>query len=344
MHPVFENRKSTSIRLRFIVGLFAVALVGGVLSACGSGSQDGRQKVTFVLDFNVLGRHALFFTALKKGYYADEGLDVEFQKSSGSADTIKTLSAGRAKLGYADAATLAVVKGQQAAPVKLTAVVYQNAPYGIYALAKSGIKEPKDLQGKTMADGAGSSVTAMFSAYAQLAGIDPKTVKHTVADPSTLVSLLASGRVDAIGQNVMGAALIRKSVEGKEVTELKYSDAGLKVYSNGILATDSVLKNDPELVRKFVRATIKGMKYAFANPEEAGKIFHGYHPEIDADIATAETKVVAGLAQTPDTDTNGLGHIDPALLKSTISVVEKSFDMKEEVTVDSMYEAGFVTK
>lgn len=323
-----------------------MVLIGSGLAACGTDQGEGEggenREITFMLDFNFLGRHSFFYTALDKGYYEDEGLDVTFQKSGGSADTIKTLASGNAPLGYADAATLAVTKGQQAAAVKLVAIVYQLPSQGVFALKENGIEEPKDLEGKTMADGAGSSVTAMFPAYAEQAGIDPSKVNHTVADPSTLVSLLVSGQVDAIGQNVMGQPLIEHSAQGKEVTRLGYGDAGMDFYSNGIIASEDTLENDPELVRSFVRATLKGMEYAFENPDEAGEIFNSHHPEIDAEIAAAETEIVAELAQTPDTDANGLGHIDPDRIESTISVVEGSFDMQQDVTVDSMYADGFI--
>lgn len=340
----WRGRRGARGQIRTVLSVAAVGAFVAVLAACGGGSASSNgKKVQFSLDFNILGRHAFFYTALDKGYYKDVGLDPQFHKSGGSADAIKAVSSGNAQLGYADAATLVVAKGQQENPVKLVNVVYQTAPYGIFCLKNRGISKPKDLEGHTIADGPGSSVTAMFPAYAKLAGIDLSKVKHTVSDPSTLVSLLATGKVDCVAQNIMGAAVIDQNTD-QPVTELKYSAAGLKTYSNGIIATESTLQNDPELVRKFVAATTRGMKYAFAHPVEAGEIFHKYNPTIDASVATAETKVVASLAETPVTKRRGLGYIDPATMKNTIQVVKQSFDMKRNVAVKEMYQSGFLPK
>lgn len=302
-----------------------------------AGAEKAKQKAVFVTDFGFNGRHSYYYVALEKGYYADEGIDLTIERGGGSADAIKQVAAGRAQLGFADAATLVVSRGNDDVPVKMVAAIYQKPPQAIFALSDKGIKGPKDLEGKTLADAAGSAVPAMFPAYAKAAGIDAKKVKWTVADSAALPTLLSTKRVDGIGQFVVGEPLLNKAVEGKQLTRLSYADAGLDYYGNGIVASESILQKDPELVKKFVRATLKGMETAFANPEEAGRIFNKYHSEIDPKIAAEETKLVADLAKGGG---GAMGSIDPARVQSTIDVVSQAFDLKGDVTPEQVYASG----
>jgi NitT/TauT family transport system substrate-binding protein len=112
-------------------------------------------------------------------------------------------------------------------------------------------------------------------------------------------------------------------------------------YGNGIIATDNTIATKPYIVRRFVAATIRGMKDAFARPDDAGRIINKYHPAIDVAVAEGETKAVAELAQVKDRE---LGLIDPARVEETINVVKTVFKLKAPVAVNEVYAPGFVSK
>lgn len=302
---------------------------------------QGRERVIFTTDFGFNGRHAYYFVALDKGYYRAAGLDVEIVRGGGSADAIKQVAAGRALLGFADAATLALARGNDNVPVKLVAVVYARSPLAIYALRDSGIQRPRDLEGRTVADTAGSAVPAIFPAYAKAAGIDRNRVRWIVADSASLPGLLASRRVDAIGQFIVGEPLLRKRVAPRELVRLAYADVGLDFYGNGIIAADDTIKARPGLVRAFVGATTRGMEDAFRDPAEAGRILAKYHPEVEADIGQGETEAVHELAVTRVTQQHGLGYIDRLRVWKTIEVVSGAFHLTRPVQVEDLYAPGF---
>ena len=113
----------------------------------------------------------------------------------------------------------------------------------MFALADSGIKAPKDLEGKTLADSAFSAIPLIFNAYAPAAGIDVKKVKWITAEVSSLPSLLATGRVDGIGQFTVGEPLLADAVKPKKLVRFAYKDAGLDYYGNGIVATEEVRRD-----------------------------------------------------------------------------------------------------
>jgi NitT/TauT family transport system substrate-binding protein len=232
-------------------------------------------------------------------------------------------------------------RGNDQVPVQLVAIIYAKAPHAIFVLANSGITNPKDLEGKTLADTAFSAMPKLFPAYAKAAHIDASKVKWVVATSTALPGLLCTGRVDGIGQYVVGKPLLAQSCAPKKIRALTYAAAGLNIYSNGIIASEETIKNHPKMVHEFVTATLEGLKYAVAHPEEAGKIMHKYHREVSAEIATDETKIVGTLMHQPG---DPLGYVDPKKMETTVDVVSSAFHLKHSVQPVKVYAAGFVPK
>ena len=234
---------------------------------------------------------------------------------------------------------MVLARGNDAIPVKLLAIIYASPPHAIFTTADRGIKVPKDLEGKTLADSAFSAIPVIFKAYAQAAGVDASKVIWISAESAALPSLLATGRVDAIGQFTVGEPLLADTVKPKAIVRFAYKDAGLDYYGNGIVATEATIKDNPDMVKAFVRATLKGMRDAFANPAEAGAILNKYHKQISPEVAQGETELVRELATVPG---QRMGVIDQARIKSTIDIMEKSFPVKTAVAPQDMFVPGFV--
>jgi NitT/TauT family transport system substrate-binding protein len=321
--------------MSLLARFFALAVSAAAL---GSGAAHATD-VNFITDFGYNGRHSYFYVALDKGYYKSEGLNVTILRGQGSIDAIKKVASGAATIGFADAGALALARSNDSIPVKLLAIVYAKPPHAIFALADSNIKTPKDLEGKTVADSAFSAIPLIFNVYAQATGIDPKKVKWVSAESASLPSLLATGRVDAIGQFTVGEPLIEASVKPRKLVRLAYKDGGLDYYGNGIIATEQTIKDNPDLLKAFVRATLKGMRYAFANPAEAGAVMNKYHKQISPEVAAGETELVKELADRPGSP---MGAIDEERIKQTIDIMAKSYPMNQPVNPKDMYAPGFL--
>jgi NitT/TauT family transport system substrate-binding protein len=320
--------------IRCSLGLAALAVVA--LSSVNGFAAD---KVTFVTDFGYNGRHAYYFVALEKGYYARENLEVNIVRGQGSADAVKQVAAGTAQLGFADTAAVILGRGNDQIPVKLVAIVYAKPPHAIFVLKDSGISKPKDLEGKKIADTAFSAVPKLFDAYAKAAKIDGSKVTWLVASSDTLPGMLTTGRADGIGQFTVGEPLLSKNAAPKQVLALSYADAGLNLYGNGIIASDNLIKSNPDLVRRFVRATMAGLRDSIANPQQAGEIMHKHHRQVDVDIAVGETKIVAGLTEQPGLP---LGTLDAQQMKNALDIVGSAYQLKNPVTPEDLYAPGFV--
>jgi NitT/TauT family transport system substrate-binding protein len=326
----------TMIRCGIKSALLILAAIGAFAAA--PRHAVAADKITFVTDFGYNGRHAYYFVALDKGYFAAQNLDVDIVRGQGSADAVKQVAAGTAQLGFADTAAVVLGRGNDQIPTKLVAIVYAKPPHAIYVLKESGITKPKDLEGKKVADTAFSAVPKLFAAYAQAAHIDAGKVTWLVASADTLPGMLTTSRADGIGQFTVGEPLLAKAAAPKEIFALSYADVGLDLYGNGIIASDSTIKSNPDLIRRFVAAAMQGLRDAIANPAEAGAIMHKYHREVDVDIATGETKIVSTLTGQP------LGVIDPARAQKSLEIVGSAYTLKYPVKPDDIYAPDFVAK
>lgn len=300
-----------------------------------------QQKIVFLTDAGPLGRHSLFFAAKEKGYYKAEGFDVEILGGRGSAATIREVAAGAAMFGFADAGTLVLSRANENVPVKMIGIVYARAPHALMALKSSGIAGPKDLPGRTLADTSASSNYILFSAYARANGVDPNSVKWVFTDFNSLPGLLVTKQVDAIGQFVMGQPMLQQRAPNDPVVVLSYKDAGMEFYSNTVIAADTTIQSKPDLVKAFMRATQKGMQDAFKNPDEAAQLMRKSLPLLDEKIIAAETKHVAELATTPETQRDGLGVLDAGKVTRTIEMMGANFKLNRVPTLE---EVAYIAK
>ncbi len=324
------------IACKVLASLVTILSTGSVVIAQPVGAAD---KVALITDAGFLGRHAYYFVAIDKGYYKAAGLDVTVIRGQGSAEAIRQVASGNAAFGFADAGSVVLARANDNLPVRVVAIVYAKPPHAIYALKESGISKPKDLEGRKIANPAGGAIPKMFPAYAKAAGIDESKVTWVVASSEALPGLLALGRVEAIGQFTVGEPRLKKEAAPKELVELTYAAAGLDFYSNGIVASENTIKSNPDLVRRFVFATLRGLKDTLDNPQQAAETMQKYHREIDVGMAAAELVKVRELAVIPNST---LGAIIPKRAQSTVDVVAGAFDLKRPVTAQDVFEAGFV--
>ena len=181
----------------------------------------------------------------------------------------------------------------------------------------------------------------MFGAYAKAAGIDASKVTWVIAGSDALPGMLSLSRVDGIGQYTVGEPLLKKAAAPKDIVQLAYSDVGLDYYGSGIVAMESTLQTNPDMVKRFIAATLRGLKDAMANPKEAGEIMHKYHRQVDEGVARDETVKVGQLATVPGTP---LGSIDSTRLQRTIDIVAGAYTLKNPIKPDDIYAPGFVPK
>jgi NitT/TauT family transport system substrate-binding protein len=329
--------------MRPIVGaLGGAALLAGTAAPAFA---QGHAKVVFSLDFIPLGRHAPWYAALAEGYFAAEGLDVSIIPAQGTAQVIQAVEAGTANIGFVDVPSVVIARAN-GSKLKMVAVNYEKAPYAIFSLSTgANVTQPKQLEGLNLGSGAGSFTPKIIQGFMAQHGLDPaKLTISNVAPPARATTLL-SGQIPAIEFFVMSKPGLEAGAKGAnaELRTLLLADHGLELYANGIATTDDYLAKNPDVVKRFVRAGLKGWKFALANPEKAAADQLKYIATLKPDGIVAEIKIIADLAVTPATKKNGLGWFDPAKMKSNVDFVAKYIGLSGPAPAAAdIYATGFL--
>lgn len=305
----------------------------------------GADKALFSLDWVIQGFHAPYFVALEKGYYKRNGLDVGIQRGFGSADTLKRVGAGSSAFGFADSASLVAARSQ-GTQVKELAVIYDRSMFAIYSLEGSGIRKPKDLEGKTIADSGSGGVYVVFPAFAAKNGVDAGKVKWQIMAPPLILSSLLAGKADAAAfYAVSGPVVSRKAAEiGKKAVPLYYSDWGIDVYSNGLVARDALIRDNPDLAKRFVDATMRAAAWSVENPSEAVGLFSKLHPDLDKSLSRDAWAVAMDHLLTNTAKKHGIGYMTRDKMTFTRDLMTKYMKLKQVVPVEDLYTNQFLPK
>jgi NitT/TauT family transport system substrate-binding protein len=268
------------------------ALAIGLAFASGLAAAQGT-PVTFQLNWMAGGPNAGFSAALVEGYYKDAGLDVKIVQGNGSANTAQLVANGRAQLAYADAVAVSqlIAKG---APMKIIATIYQSNPNAVMALKKTGIKSVKDLAGKKVGVPSGSSQTTMLPLLLKSNNLKESDINMIDMPVASMVPALLQGQVDAVLGSI-DAYQIQAESQGAQLDVYRFADHGVPTVSTSIFASNDYLKSNPDVVRKFVAASLKGWAFAIDNPDKAIKDTKVVFPEVNEKLAAAELAAIGPL-------------------------------------------------
>jgi NitT/TauT family transport system substrate-binding protein len=321
--------------------LLAAALAAACVMTTAARAQE--QDIKFVLDFISLGRHAPWYVALGKGYFKDEGLNVTIVPSKGTADAIRSVATGTTPIGFIDVPSL-VAAGSAASMIKIVAANYQKPPYCIFSLNPgANIDSPKKLANLELGSSSASFVPRIWAAIMEMNGVDSRTLKIVNIDAAARLPMLASRKVPATDLFIMSEPAIRRAITDATPVCLFAGDLGLEIYANSIGVHEDFLKKNPEAVKKFVRAALRGWKDTFANPQEAAQIQLQHVKALDPQIIVEEIAVLRRVAITPEVQANGLGYISRERMKNTVDFINKNVEVPgEKLTVEQIYVPGFL--
>lgn len=272
------------------------AWVAGALVAClGSvaGGATAQTPVTFQLNWVAGGANAGFAAAVEEGFYKKAGLDVKLVQGNGSGNTAQLVASGRSEIAYADAVAVSqlIAKG---APMKILSTIYQSNPNEVMALKKAGIKKIGDLRGKKVAVPSGSSQTTMLPLFLKANNLTEADVNLINMPMTSMVPSLLQGQVDAI-LGSMDAYQIQAESQGAELDTYRFADYGVPTVSTSIFANDTYIKEHPDVIRKFIAASLEGWSFALDHPEKAVKDLKTVFPEMNEALAARELAAITPL-------------------------------------------------
>lgn len=281
---------------KYISIALAGALMLTTLSGCSKKeekSADGGEKVTVVLDWTPNTNHTGLYTALENGYYKDQGLDVEIvQPPEGGAASL--VASGKADFGisYQEEVTYAKTSDDPL-PIKAIAAVIQHNSSGFASPKDKNIKTPKDFEGKIYGGWGSESETAAIKAVMEKTGADFDKV--TIADIGQDDFFTATTNSVDFAWIYEGWDVVQAKLKNFDLNfiPLNQFDKRLDYYTPVIISNETLLNDNPELAKKFMKATTEGYQFAIDNPEEAAKILVKHAPEINEELAIESQKFLA---------------------------------------------------
>lgn len=224
-------------------------------------------KVTFRTDFIPSGGYAPFLYGLEKGYFKDEGIDLNLQYGSGSSTTASALAAGKADLGIVSGYVLpqAISKG---APITGIGIYIGQADNGFFVPKSSKITSIKDFVGKTIVIPSGTTNQAIMPAVFALSGVKPSSVKQLDVGFNTVYSSYFTGKGQILSAPLGDANdIVQSSLPSNFIN---VSSIGLKEpFGSYLVAYNPFLKSHPEVVADFLKALYRSMAAAEADPAAA---------------------------------------------------------------------------
>jgi len=241
------------------------AIIGLAIVATPAFAAD---KVILLLNWYVYGEHAPFYYGVDKGLYAAEGIDLEIQEGRGSGVTAQAVAAKTATFGYVDVPTMMriAIKG---APLVTTGVLLQKTPMSVMALADKNIRKPDDIKGKTVAMTPGGSNEQIWPLFLKKVNLKEGDFKTVSGDANTKVNAVINGQADMVLGYPMDQGMKILDATGKRVYAIKFADYGIELVSSGIVAHKDTVKDNPDLVRRFMRASSKAVEGAVKDPQGA---------------------------------------------------------------------------
>lgn len=313
-----SNRRRYEVDRRSVLkgGAFTLAAFGSGISLLLPRRSEAAAKVVVKYDWLMSNGQIGDIVALDKGFFAEQGFEVEFSPGGPNSATVPPVVTGQAALGqFSDSAQLLLARAS-GVPIKIIACGFRMAPFAFYSLPKAPIRTVQDMIGKRI----GIQPTARYVLDAILVKnqIDPSQL--TITNIGFDMTPLVADQVDAVTGWITNTQAL--SVIGPDRIDLMMGDTGLPSYANVYFATDEAVAGNAETLAKFISAVAKGWAWTHENPEEAVKITVAAYPQLDLAIELQTIGRILSLSFDASTAKDGWGTFDPAAIGEQIAVYD----------------------
>lgn len=300
------------------------------------------------LNWMYYGSHAGFAYGKDKNIYKDAGIDLDIRSGNGSGSAHRLVANGDSTFSYGSCGSM-VKLASEGAPLISIAVIDAMGTEAVLVRPDAGVKDIKDLKGKTLLTTANAGVNTFFPIVLANAGLSEADIKLTNVPDGALVSSYLQKAGDAVG---MLGGLDDKPAEikangGEPPVSFPYSSFGVNQVGYCIVAHKDTVKNNPDLVKRFVKATLKAYKETEANPEAAvasmGDIVGGtMNEEAGKTQALEVLKVTLGILYSAANKDKVLGMNMESDWADMVALMKKYNDLAADADPKSFYTNEFI--
>lgn len=278
-----------------ILSLFLIMVLIVIFAGCSSQKQQAKKeeltKVTIMLDWTPNTNHTGLYVAKDKGFYQEQGLDVEILQS-GAPGPAQLVAAGQIDFGVSYQEEVTNARAADIPLVSLAAVIQHNTS-GFASLKEDNLTRPSNLEGKRYGGWGSPAEHAVIEAVMVKDQADPKTVEFVDIGAADFFSIIGK-QVDFTwifyGWDGIQAGLKDIPIN---IIMLKDFDEALDYYTPVIITSENNIKENSEVVKKFMKAASQGYEFAIKNPQESAQILLANAPELDKNLVVESQKWLA---------------------------------------------------
>lgn len=329
-----------------ILALVLLLLVGTFHPLFAAGEKEvvpgALEKATFRLNWRATGPHVAYYMGFERGYFRDEGIDLAINEGTGSITTAQLIDNKSDTFGLADAAALipGIEKGM---PIVCVGMVTPKTSLAVVARRDSGVTRLKDLEGKRLAVTAGDALTQIWPAVVSVNNLDANRINLVYVDAAAKVPVVLENKADALLGSSADQSFILEG-QGVPVVSLDFADHGVNVLNLGIWVHRDMIRENPELIRKFLRAIKRSLEEYVRDPDTAVDMMLRAKPDLDPVVTRNQAKAYLVQLTSPNCPDAELLYNCPKDWDQTLNIMKEYRGMEIKLGPADYYSNEFVPK
>jgi len=303
-------------------------------------------NVRLTLDWAPQPHQSPWFMAADKGHFQREGLNVSIDRGFGSGDAMSKVAAGAYDIGLGDPNLLAQWNTANPALKLTTVFLYMDrGMHSMVTLRSSGIKSLQDMAGKKIATLNGDIIRPMWNVLARVNNIDSSRIEWLTVQPALRDALLARGGADAVTAfaSTTYFNLLALGQKPEDIVLFPISEHGFELLGNGIIVTAAYAQRNPETIRRFLRATMAGMRDALSDVPGAVQAVARRDPTINPQVEADRFRFMIERAiVTPHVKAEGVSVVAPERLAKLNALLTEAFELPAARPVEELYTDAFL--
>jgi NitT/TauT family transport system substrate-binding protein len=308
---------------------------------------QSRTRLKLVLNWRWQGPQGMFLLAEDRGYFRAAGIDLVIDQGEGSAASVTKVATGAYDVGFGDINAAIALAAQRPAEAPLgVMMLYNRPPFCIAVRADSPIRTPRDLEGRTIGGPANDGALRLFPAFARLAGIDASRVNITNMNAQLREQMLNRGQVDGVFGFVntirFSAQLIGTNAD-TAYRWILYGDYGMDLYSNAIVVSRQLARDNPAAVAGLLRAINRGVADMLREPDAAIAAVTRREPLINPQVERARLDAtVRDEMNHPEIARIGLGDVVDERFTRGIEILAQAQNLPRMPAMADVFDRRFL--
>ncbi|MBN8938869.1 MAG: ABC transporter substrate-binding protein [Rhizobiales bacterium] len=304
-------------------------------------------SIKFTLGWKTQGSDAPFFVARDKGYFREAGLDVVIDQGEGSGATVTRIMGGAYDAGFGD--INAIIQNAATRPADTPVMVYQmwnQPPFAFVAKTSSGIKTIRDLEGRTLGGAPGTPTTRLLPVFAKANNLDLAKMKLTSMAPNLQEPMLIQGQIDAaLVFNITSYfnLVLNRQDPDKDFTWFAFGDYGLDLYSNGMMVSQKLIRDNPRAVAGLVKAVNRASIEVAADQTMAMAAVQAYDGLVNIPVEKRRLQYAFDkLIISPELREIGSGDVKDDRLTRAIGMVVTGYELARTPAAAEIFNRSFL--